>query len=171
MTEQSHGHIHDEVIDPDVDLHDAGQRAEAVAHPWTIPAIAVGGALGALARHGAESVWPVPAGGFPWVMFLINVTGCLLIGVLMVVVHEAAAGHPLLRPLLGVGLLGGFTTFSTYAVQTRSLLAEQRAGLALLCLFGTLVSALAAVWFGLTVARLIVYHRGHRRTGRAGSRT
>lgn len=162
MTTDQHAPFHDEAIDPDVDLHDPGQRSEAVAHPWTIPAIALGGALGALARHGAELMWPVGTGDFPWVTFAINVVGCLAIGILMVVVHETAAGHPLLRPFVGVGVFGGFTTFSTYAVQTRALMAEQRAGTALLYLFGTLSAALIAVWIGLTIARLVAHRHWHR---------
>ena len=55
--------------------------------------------------------------------FLVNVTGALLIGVLMVVVTDVVTGRPLLRPFLGVGLLGGWTTFSTYALEARDLLA------------------------------------------------
>ncbi|WP_261988702.1 fluoride efflux transporter FluC, partial [Streptomyces sp. wa22] len=56
---------------------------------------------------------------FPWAVFAVNVTGCALIGVLMVLLAErGTVTHPLVRPFLGVGVLGGFTTFSTYAASS-----------------------------------------------------
>ena len=94
------------------------QRREWTAHRWVLPTIAVGGMLGASARHGLELAWLLRAGEFPWATFVTNLGGCALIGLLMVYVVELGAGHPLLRPFVGVGVLGGFTTFSTYAVQT-----------------------------------------------------
>ncbi|CAM5350095.1 Putative fluoride ion transporter CrcB [Streptomyces microflavus] len=84
-------------------------------------AVAAGGALGALARYGALVLWPTADGGFPWTVFAVNVSGCALIGVLMVLtVERGRVTHPLVRPFLGVGVLGGFTTFSTYAADVRA---------------------------------------------------
>ncbi|TDB97021.1 CrcB family protein, partial [Nonomuraea longispora] len=103
----------DRPIDPDVDLHVPAQRAEG---GWQVPAaIAAGGALGALARHGLQSAMPGGPADFPWATFWVNVSGCLLIGVLMVMITEVRRAHRLVRPFLGVGVLGGYTTFSTYA--------------------------------------------------------
>ena len=113
-----------------------------------LPTIAVGGMLGASARHGLELAWPVHAGEFPWATFVTNVGGCALIGLLMVYVVELGAGHPLLRPFVGVGVLGGFTTFSTYAVQTTDLMDAREPALALVYLFGTVAAALVAVLAG-----------------------
>ena len=105
------------------------------------------GSVGPSARRPAGGVSePVPAaGGFPWPTFLVNVSGALLIGVLMVVVTDVVTGRPLLRPFLGVGLLGGFTTFSTYALEARDLLAlGGAAGLAATYVVGSVVAGLLA---------------------------
>ncbi|MGH3314115.1 MAG: fluoride efflux transporter FluC [Streptomyces sp.] len=145
----------EEAVDPDVDLHVPAQRAETAGrHGWLVLAvIAAGGAMGAAARF-ALSLWlPARGGaGFPWGVFVVNVLGCALIGVLMVLVSESgrdAHAHPLLRPFLGVGVLGGFTTFSTYAGDVARLLEEggpDGVPVALAYLVGTPAGALAAVW-------------------------
>ena len=127
-----------------------------------VPAIALGGMLGASGRYALELAWAHPDGSVPWATMLTNASGCLLIGVLMVYVVEAGPGagrHRLVRPFLGVGVLGGYTTFSTYAVQTDALLARGRPLLALGYLLGTLLAALLAVVLGVTVARTLVRGR------------
>ncbi|HEY2098487.1 MAG: fluoride exporter [Pseudonocardiales bacterium] len=118
-------------------------------------AVAAGGALGALARYGlALAIPPVP-GHFPLATFLTNVVGGLLIGVLIVVLTELTTPHPLARPFLVTGILGGFTTFSTYAVDVEHLLAAHAVGVALGYLLGTLVAALAATWVGILATRAV----------------
>jgi CrcB protein len=112
-----------------------------------IGAVAAGGVLGALARHGAV----VMLGTAPTVTFTVNVFGCLLIGVLTALISEAR--HRLLRPFLGSGLLGGFTTFSGYALDAQRLLAGGRAAAAAVYLGGTLASALVAVYLGAVLVR------------------
>ena len=137
-------------------------------HRWVLPVIALGGVIGASARHALELWWPPPAGGFAWATFVTNVSGCLLIGVLMVYVLEAGGAHPLLRPFVGVGLLGGYTTFSTYAVQSGTMLREGHPTLALTYLLGTLLAAMLAVAAGVVVARSARGARhwlAHRRRG------
>jgi fluoride exporter len=141
--------------DPDVDLLMTGQWWELRRAPWTVLAvIAVGGVLGACARHALALALPHRADGFPWATFITNVSGCLLIGILMVVITEVWSAHRLLRPFLGVGVLGGYTTFSTYAVDVQQLVAAGAARTGLLYLAGTLIAALAAVYVGITVTRL-----------------
>jgi CrcB protein len=115
--------------------------------------VSAGGVLGALARDGIGHAWPTPTGGFPWATFLINVTGCLLIGALMVLVTDVFTTHRLLRPFLGVGVLGGYTTFSTYSVEIRNLIVAGAPGTAALYLLATLAAALLAVFAGMTAAR------------------
>src|SRR5207244_13495326 len=109
--------------------------------------------LGARARYGISRLLPTPPGHFPWATFLVNVTGCALIGVLMVLVSEVWPAHRLLRPFLGVGVLGGFTTFSTYAVEIRDLLRPGTAGVAFGYLAGTVAGALLAVLIGIWATR------------------
>jgi CrcB protein len=143
-----------EPIDPDIDLHIPAHRRElARGHGPVLAVVAVGGGLGAVARYGAGQLWPTPPGGFPWGTFAVNVLGCLLIGVLMVLITEVWSAHRLARPFLGVGVLGGFTTFSTYAVDIRTLLQPGTVGTALLYLAGTLVGALLAVVAGVWATR------------------
>ncbi|RYV50110.1 fluoride efflux transporter FluC [Pengzhenrongella frigida] len=117
--------------------------------------IAAGGALGAMARYGVATAWPHAPGAFPWATFGVNVLGCLLIGALMVVLTEIVGRpHRLTRPFLGVGILGGFTTFSTYAVEVDRLVAGGQLELALAYLFGTVAAALLAVQVGIVATRL-----------------
>ncbi|MFB6526315.1 MULTISPECIES: fluoride efflux transporter CrcB [unclassified Streptomyces] len=144
-----------------------GLRAELPV----VGVVAAGGALGASARYGAGLVWPTPEGAFPWTTFTVNVIGCALLGALMVLLTErptewsTAPPHPLLRPFLGTGFCGGFTTFSTYSLETERLLSAGDPTRGLLYLGGTLVSALAAVGAGVAGARAV-----HARTvrGRVG---
>ena len=103
-------------VDPDNQPEAPAQRRTPVA--GVLAAIAIGGVLGAEARYGLGVAIPHAAGQWPWATFLTNASGCLLIGVLMVVILELSTPHPLVRPLLGVGVLGGYTTFSTYNVDT-----------------------------------------------------
>jgi CrcB protein len=142
-----------EAIDPDVDLRVSGQRREWDRKRAVLPVIAAGGMLGAGARHAASQAWPAPADSFPWATLGVNAVGCLLIGVLMVFVVEVGGAHPLLRPFAGVGVLGGFTTFSTYAVETSQLLRYGDHVLALAYWAGTLLLALVAVTLGVVSAR------------------
>ncbi|MFI1224227.1 MULTISPECIES: fluoride efflux transporter FluC [unclassified Streptomyces] len=131
-----------------------------------LAAVAVGGALGALARYAALVLWP-GTGGFPWTVFVVNVTGCALIGVLMVLtVERGRVTHPLVRPFLGVGVLGGFTTFSTYAADVSGLLVRQEVLTALAYAAATVLAALGAVRAAAAGTRAWL-----RRSARGGERT
>ncbi|MEH0934736.1 fluoride efflux transporter FluC [Micromonospora psammae] len=147
-------------IDPDVDLRVAADRGELAARPRAVlGAVAVGGALGALARAGVQHALPHPAAGFPWATFAVNLTGCFLIGALMAVLPRLGTGRPLLRPFLGVGVLGGYTTFATYAVDVHSVFRAGAPVTALSYLAATVLGALAAVWAGdALVGRLLGRH-------------
>ena len=123
------------------------------SHGGVLVAIALGGGVGSLARYGVGRLLPARPGEFPWGTFAINVLGCFLIGVLMVLISEVWSAHRLVRPFLGVGVLGGFTTFSTYANEARALLTPGSAGTALAYLFGTLLCAMLAVLAGVWLAR------------------
>src|SRR4051795_5688952 len=81
-------------------------------------AAALGGVVGALARWGVARALPSPAGGWPWATLLVNLTGCALIGFLLAVLLARFPTSPWLRPFLVTGVLGGYTTFSTFAVET-----------------------------------------------------
>lgn len=128
-----------------------------------VGAVAAGGVVGAEARYGLSVLLPHGGGAFPWATFATNASGCLLIGVLMAALAALSAPHHLLRPFLGVGVLGGYTTFSTYAVDVETLLAAKAPGLALLYLFGTVAAALAAVGVGVAGATLVLRAAENRR--------
>jgi fluoride exporter len=85
--------------------------------------------------------------------FVVNVSGCLLIGLLMVSIVQVRRPHRLVRPFLGVGLLGGYTTFSTYAVETQRLIQAGDPRMAFVYFGGTVVGALLAVQVGVLLAR------------------
>ncbi len=130
-----------------------------------VAVIAVGGAIGALARYGAGLLWGTAPEAFPWTTLLVNVVGCAVIGVFLVVITEGRPAHPLLRPFFGTGVLGGFTTFSTYAVDIRRLLEAGRLGPGLAYLGLTLLGALGAVWAAAVLTRRLL-----RRVPRVGAR-
>jgi CrcB protein len=151
-------------VDPDVDLHVPAERRELRPRAWPVlAAISSGGVGGALARYGLQAVFPHSVTGFPWATFGINVSGCLLIGVLMVLVIEVWPGRLLVRPFVGVGVLGGFTTFSTYIVDIQQAVTAGAARTALAYLALTLTGAMTAVWAGAAVTGWAV------RPGRATS--
>jgi CrcB protein len=142
------------IIDSDVDLHDPAQRAETRPREWDLlAAMAAGGVAGAEARYGLGIAFPHADNAIAWSTVLINASGCLLIGALMVVLLELARPHRLWRPFLGVGVLGGYTTYSTFAVDAVRLLHQHRPGVALGYVVVTFVSCLAAVWLGATGTR------------------
>ena len=121
-----------------------------------LAAVAAGGSLGSAGRWWVSEAVPT-AGGFPWPTFLVNVSGALLIGVLMVVVSDVVTDRPLLRPFLGVGVLGGWTTFSTYALEARGLLVAGEYALSSAYVVGSLALGLLATWVGIaTTGRLAV---------------
>lgn len=145
-----------EPVDPDIDLHQPGQRAELWrTHGAVLVVVAVGGAIGSLARYGLAQLLPTRPGHFPWATLLTNLSGCFLIGVLMVLISDVWTAHRLVRPLLGTGVLGGYTTFSTYASDIRALLQPDTVGLAFTYLAGTLVGALLAVLAGTWLTRTL----------------
>ncbi|WP_461028951.1 fluoride efflux transporter FluC [Streptomyces sparsus] len=129
-----------------------------------LAAVAVGGGLGAAARYAATLWWPNAPTGFPVSLLAVNVAGCAAIGVFMVLVSEVWTSHRLLRPFVGTGVLGGFTTFSAYAENVDHLLSERSAVAGVTYLGLTLVAALAAVWSAAAVTRGLLL-RGRRRQG------
>ncbi|WP_051071947.1 fluoride efflux transporter CrcB [Amycolatopsis decaplanina] len=116
---------------------------------WDVLAvIGAGGALGSLARYGLSVAIPRSRGQFPLSTFATNVSGCLLIGILMAVITGATSPHRLLRPFLGVGILGGYTTFSTYTTETLDLVTAGHPFTGLSYAAGSVVTALIAVLIG-----------------------
>lgn len=114
--------------------------------PAAVAAVALGGAAGAVLRHALTLGFPDQAGRFPWTVLAINVVGCGLLAMLPAL--PTVRRHPLLAPLLGTGVLGGFTTLSTYSEQARALASSGHVGLAGAYVVGTLAACLLAVLAG-----------------------
>jgi fluoride exporter len=148
---------------PETDsLRGGAPRRSAV--PGQLPAVAVvavGGGLGAAARYAAALWWPSAGSGFPWTTFWVNVVGCAVIGVFLVLITEALTVHRLVRPFFGTGVLGGFTTFSTYAVDLQRLFDTGHPRTALAYLAATPLAALTAVWLAAGTTRRVL--KGRRR--------
>jgi fluoride exporter len=122
--------------------------------------VAVGGALGSAARWAITEAVPHSPWKIPWGTFVANVSGAFLLGALMVLVLERWPSSRYVRPFLGVGVLGGYTTFSTYVLETRDLLAGGHPEVALAYLFGSVVAGVVAVAAGVELARLVVRNAG-----------
>jgi fluoride exporter len=124
-----------------------------------LAAVAAGGAIGSVARFGLATALPHGPSDFPWATFVTNAAGCFAIGVLMVVVAQVLPGRQLLRPFLGAGVLGGFTTFSTYALEIQRMADAGAPGAAMVYLAGSVIAALAAAYAGSSVTRLALAQR------------
>lgn len=122
--------------------------------------IAAGGAAGALARYGLGGwVHGWMGDRFPWGTFVVNGTGSLLIGFALRYL-EGVPASPELRALVTVGLLGAFTTFSTYTYETVALLRDRAWLRAALYSLGSLGFGLAAVGAGLALGSFVLRARG-----------
>jgi CrcB protein len=125
-----------------------------VAEPvWRAAAIGVGGALGTVARYGVDRAVASPALGFPWDTFTVNVTGSLILGLLVTAVTERWPPTRYVRPFAAIGFCGGFTTFSTFVVEVDRLGQHGQVGTAVTYLLVSLVAGLAAAALGIGLAR------------------
>lgn len=119
-------------------------------------AVAIGGASGAVLRWlMAGSVQRFTGGAFPWGTFAVNALGSFLLGFLFVWLIERSTAGELVRLALTVGLLGAFTTFSTYSLESIRLLQEGAYGMAAGNVIGQVVVCLLLTWLGIQLARLI----------------
>jgi CrcB protein len=127
---------------------------DASAHRWVLlSVIAVGGALGAPARYGIARLLPVQPGVFPWATFWTNVSGSLLIGLFVTGVLERMHRDRYVRPFFVVGFLGSFTTYSTLATETVTLVKDGNVGLAVAYTAASIVVGLSAAFAGLGIGR------------------
>jgi CrcB protein len=140
------------------DLGPAARRQRAHrgrARPDVLVVIAAGGMLGASARYGLGQWLPTNPGRFPWATFWTNMTGSFLLGLFLVLILERFPPSRYLRPLVATGVLGAFTTMSTYAVETALLAKDGRPLMALLYGGGSLSAGLALAYAGVLAGRLI----------------
>ena len=129
-------------------------------------AISVGGGIGGVARYLLSAAFPA-GHGFPWAIVAVNVSGCFCLGLLMVYLLEVWPPRRFLRPFLAVGLLGGYTTFSTYAGGVMTLLTGHEPALADSYALSSIVAALVAVWLGMRAGRVAAEVPSRIRAARA----
>lgn len=117
--------------------------------------IALGGSIGAVARYGlAGLVQRFTGPAFPFGTFTVNMVGCLLFGILIGLDEQRVALGPQARAFLLIGVLGGFTTFSSFTYDTFQLLRDGEAASAFANTAGQAVIGLVALWTGFVVARI-----------------
>ncbi len=117
--------------------------------------VAAGGAVGALARfHLGRAVSGAagPGSQFPWATLAVNVIGCLAMGLLAGWLARGA-GNEAARLLLGVGLLGGFTTFSAFGLEMVALVERGSPSLAFAYALASVIAGVGALWLGLYTIR------------------
>lgn len=122
----------------------------------TMVAIFVGGAVGTVARYELDARHPIAPGHFPWVTLLINLSGSFAIGLLVPLTEYVTPRAPLARPVLIVGFLGGWTTYSTLAVEATLLAKNGAIADFVIYLVATVVGGLALVIVGTSLGRRMV---------------
>jgi CrcB protein len=117
-----------------------------------IAAIAAGGGIGTVARYLLSQAFPA-GHGFPWAIFAINVSGCFATGLVMVYLLDVWPPRRLLRPFLAIGLIGGYTTFSTYSAGILTLIQDHALARADAYALSSVAAGLVAVFCGVAAAR------------------
>jgi CrcB protein len=137
-------------VDPD---RGAADQRSRLAQVDVLAVVALGGMLGASARYGIARSLPTRAGHFPWATFWTNVSGSFLLGLLLVVIRERLPSGRYLRPFAATGILGAFTTMSTYQVENALLLKDGHVATALAYGLGSLAAGLALAYAGMAAGR------------------
>jgi CrcB protein len=121
--------------------------------PGVLVAIGLGGAAGTLLRVAVQRVLPPAVNGFPADTLIVNLSGCFVLGFVVVAALERGAPTRYLRPLIGTGFCGGLTTFSTFVVEIDLLVRAGHAAMAVLYLVVSVVAGLAVARIGMVLAR------------------
>ena len=150
------GNDEDLPLDPDLDAAETPSGAARPIHlrPGALLLVFAGGTLGTAAREALSLAFP-PLGGIPYAIFCINISGALLLGVLLESLVRRGPDHggrQRLRLLLGTGVLGGFTTYSALATDAAHLIGSGSIGLGLAYGVGTILIGAVATWVGIAVA-------------------
>jgi len=110
--------------------------------------------LGSVTRFAVSQALPTSAGSFPWATFWTNVSGSLVLGVLLTLILERWPPTRFVRPFAATGFLGAYTTWSTFMVETDQLLAHGHPATAVAYVVASLVVGLLAVYIGIVAGRL-----------------
>ena len=119
-------------------------------------AIAAGGAVGSLLRFWMSNWVHAFAGRtFPYGTLAVNVLGCLIMGFLFVLFIDRLSDNPVLRAGILIGVLGGFTTFSSFSIETFNLIEQGAWAKAVANMSGSLVLSVGATWIGVMLGRQV----------------
>jgi fluoride exporter len=118
-------------------------------------AIACGGAIGALIRIAVDQALPADAGSWPWATFAVNMAGALMLGYFVTRLQERLPVSTLRRPLLGTGLCGALTTFSTVQIELLQMADRHHYGLAVGYLFASVLGGYFAVFGSSALVRRV----------------
>lgn len=144
-------------VDPDAGV---GRPSQSIFERLDVyAAVAVGGAVGSLARYGVAQAMPTVTNGFPTSTLLVNLVGSFVLGVVLVVLVERLPPSRYVRAFLAVGVLGAFTTFSSFVVATVQLMQHHHPGTAAAYVVLSVVAGLAVAWAGILVGRTIPHPR------------
>lgn len=117
--------------------------------------VMTGGALGAVMRFGLARAVPVGSDGWPWPTFVTNILGGFAMGMLAAWLLRGDTGAEPLRLFLGIGVLGGFTTFSAFSLEMAQMVQGGQGFLATVYALASVILALGAVFAGMMLARTI----------------
>ena len=124
-----------------------------------LAAVFLGGCAGGLARHEVVQAWPAPTAAFPWATFVINCSGAFALALLLVLLLELRPGTTYLRPLLGTGFCGAWTTFSSIVASADQLIAHQHVATGVTYVLASAAGGLAAAALGLLLGRAVAARR------------
>jgi fluoride exporter len=152
----------------------AGRGPRASSLPRLAGLVALGGMVGTAARASLEAALPAPAGGWPWTTFTINIVGSLVLGVLLeslLRTGDDTGWRRAVRLGCGTGILGGFTTYSTFILEVEQLLRGGSQAVAVGYALVSVVVGLAAAGVGIALAATWARARGgaRARAERAGA--
>jgi CrcB protein len=143
-------------IDPDIETDRGASRSALPSIDPRVPlAVFAGGVFGGLARYGIGVAAPPRADGFPWDIFAINLAGAFALALLLVIVLEVLPPTRFVRPALGTGFLGAFTTFSSLATASDRLAAHHQLATAATYVLASLLGGLLATVLGLVSGRAV----------------
>lgn len=132
-----------------------GSASDPRIDRFELGAIAIGGALGALVRVGVAQALPNTPGHWPWATFAVNMLGAAMLGYFVTRLQERLPVSTLRRPLLGTGLCGALTTFSTVQVELLHMFDHQRLGLALAYLLASVIGGYLTVFLSSALVRRV----------------
>jgi CrcB protein len=131
------------------------------AQPDVMAVIALGGMVGSAARYGLAQAIPTEPGRFPWATFWTNLSGSFVLGFLLILLLERFPPTRYLRPFLATGIIGAYTTMSTYLVDTAVLVKDGHVATGLLYGIGSLAAGLFLAYAGIVAARLTPERHHH----------